>query len=410
MGDVFAGRYELVDPLGEGGTGVVWRVWDHRQHRYSAAKVLRQVDAASMVRFVREQGVRVQHPHLLVPWGWAGDDERVMLVMPVVDGGSASTLLREHGALPPVWGATLLDQLLQGLGRLHDEGMVHRDVKPANLLLDATGRGMPRARLADFGLAMAMGDPRLTTGPFVQGTRGYMAPESLTHGWDPSPAADLFGAGMTAREMLTGRRPEGADQAAVAGELIRARVPSELAAVVLDLVEHDPDDRPASAQEALEALRATGWVAAAEEQLEEGVSVHDHLPELPGGWGPEGPTVGDDRLPAGPPRHDRSLPPSGAATTTMYDVPVRSDQADLQGPAAPTQAAPAARPSGDSGARRAVSRQDGSSGGTRLITGPSERTTGPDRAAAPLVPTWLAWGLVVSGILVLLLVLVLAVL
>ncbi|MGD8149594.1 hypothetical protein [Ornithinimicrobium sp. Y1694] len=70
MGEVLGGRYELVDPLGEGGAGVVWRAWDHRESRYVAAKVMRQADAASLLRFVREQAVRIEHPHVLTPLGW----------------------------------------------------------------------------------------------------------------------------------------------------------------------------------------------------------------------------------------------------------------------------------------------------------------------------------------------------
>ncbi|HEY4558228.1 MAG TPA: hypothetical protein VIG82_08580 [Enteractinococcus sp.] len=86
MGDVFAGRYELVDPLGEGGTGVVWRVWDHRHQQYAAAKVLRQVDASSLLRFMREQSLRLEHPHILTPTGWAGEHDKVLFTMPIASG------------------------------------------------------------------------------------------------------------------------------------------------------------------------------------------------------------------------------------------------------------------------------------------------------------------------------------
>lgn len=408
VGDVFAGRYELVDPLGEGGTGVVWRVWDHRAHRYCAAKVLRQVDASSLVRFVREQGVRVQHSHLLVPYGWAGDDERVMLVMPVVDGGSAATLLAEHGPLPAPWVATLTDQLLQGLGQLHDGGMVHRDVKPANLLLDATGTGVPRARLADFGLTMSVDAPRLTTGPYVHGTLGYMAPESLAHGWDPSPAADLYGVGMTARELLTGQRPQGRDHDAVAGELARAGVPDGLARVLEELVELDPADRPRSAQAAMASLRATGLVATTAEQLGGGVALHDRLPALPAGWTPQGPAQDRGQVPAGPPQHATGLPPAGAARTTMYDVPEEppfdrfaTGQEPSRGPLAEAPAGGAQTPDAP-GPRRVVGRAAPAEPAATRVWNHEETPS------SPVVPPAVAWGLVLAGLLVLLVVLVAA--
>ncbi|MCZ9339811.1 serine/threonine protein kinase, partial [Streptomyces sp. TRM76130] len=87
MGEVFAGRYELVDPIGRGGVGAVWRAWDHRRRRYVAAKVLQQRDAHSLLRFVREQALRIDHPHVLAPASWAADDDKVLFTMDLVTGG-----------------------------------------------------------------------------------------------------------------------------------------------------------------------------------------------------------------------------------------------------------------------------------------------------------------------------------
>ncbi len=298
---MFAGRYELVDPLGSGGTGDVWRVLDHREGRHVAAKVMRQADAASLLRFVREQAVRVHHPHVLTPLGWAGEDDRVLFTMPIVRGGSAATLVGDHGPLPARWVATLLDQLLQALAAIHAAGLVHRDVKPANLLLDATGRGMPHLRLADFGIAAAVDQPRLTHGPQVPGTRGYAAPETLAPGWDPDPRADLYGAGLTAYELLTAQRPE--DGADLAGGLVHADVPPALARVVLALAAADPADRPASAEEAAGALRATGLVAGSAAELgDTDVEVFDQVPALPGDVPPG---------PVDPPRSVPTVAPPG---------------------------------------------------------------------------------------------------
>ena len=297
---MFAGRYELVDPLGSGGTGDVWRVLDHREGTHVAAKVMRQADAASLMRFVREQAVRVHHPHVLTPLGWAGEDDRVLFTMPIVRGGSAATLVGDHGPLPARWVATLLDQLLSALAAIHAAGLVHRDVKPANLLLDATGRGMPHLRLADFGIAAAVDEPRLTHGPHVLGTRGYTAPEAFEPGWDPDPRADLYGAGLTAYELLTAQRPSPGDD--LAAGLAALDVPTAMTDLVLALAEPRPDDRPASAEEALELLRATGLVAADAAGLGDAdVEVFEQVPEVPVPSTAEAPAASTPGAPAAAP-------------------------------------------------------------------------------------------------------------
>lgn len=265
MGDVFSGRYELVDPLGEGGGGLVWRVWDRGSKQYFAAKVLRQVDAGSLMRFMREQSVRIEHPHVLTPVSWAGEDDRVLFTMPLVRGGSVATLVGDFGGLPATWAASLLDQTLIALEQIHSHGLVHRDVKPANLLLDATGRDLPRLRLSDIGVATVLDQPRLTQGALALGTKGYLAPECLHGGWDPDPRADLFSTGMTALEMVTGVRMSALTEgtAPVTTHDVRARlrahaVHPDLASWICQLTEADPAQRPQSASSARDLLRATG--------------------------------------------------------------------------------------------------------------------------------------------------------
>lgn len=132
MGEVFAGRYELIDPIGRGGVGAVWRAWDQRRRRYVAAKVLQQSDAHTLLRFVREQAVRIDHPHVLAPASWAADDDKVLFTMDLVHGGSLAHLVGDYGPLPPRLVCVLLDQLLSGLTAVHAEGIVHRDIKPAD--------------------------------------------------------------------------------------------------------------------------------------------------------------------------------------------------------------------------------------------------------------------------------------
>jgi serine/threonine-protein kinase len=281
MGEVFAGRYELVDLLDEGGMGTVWRTWDSREDFYRAAKVLKQSDSASLLRFVRETSWRIDHDHVVTPIGWAGEDDRVLFTMPLIRGGTVALLIKDYGPLPPRWVITLLDQLLQALAAVHRVGLVHRDVKPGNLLLDATGTGRPHLRLTDFGIAAATDDPRLTRVGDVIGTPGYLAPEAAA-GADPDPRQDLFAAGLVALELITGSRPS-----ALRPELPSAVRESPLGGLLSAMLTTDPAGRIGSAEEALTALARITWWGDPGAEIE----VFDHLPPLPPGWGPDGPAT-----------------------------------------------------------------------------------------------------------------------
>jgi serine/threonine-protein kinase len=238
-----AGRFQLIEPIGEGATGTVWRARDRRRRQVVAAKVLSRCGAEEVLRFVREQSLRVGHPHVVAPDGWAADDDVVVLTMELVRGGTADQLLARHGALPADYVAVLLDQLLQALDAVHGAALVHRDVKPANLLLEATGFRRPHLRLGDFGVAAAAG--RQTGWP--AGTDGYLAPEHAS-GAAPEPRQDLFAAGMAAAELLTGRLPCSPE------DLPRG----PLRPVLTGLIASDPSVRPPSAAAALALLRRSG--------------------------------------------------------------------------------------------------------------------------------------------------------
>ncbi|MFF3908212.1 protein kinase [Streptomyces sp. NPDC001848] len=292
MGEVFAGRYELADPIGRGGVGAVWRAWDHRRRRYVAAKVLQQRDAHSLLRFVREQALRIDHPHVLAPASWAADDDKVLFTMDLVAGGSLVHLVGDYGPLPPLFVCTLLDQLLSGLAAVHAEGVVHRDIKPANILLEATGTARPRLRLSDFGIAMRLGEPRLTETDYVVGTPGYLAPEQLL-GAEPDFPADLFAVGLVALYLLQGAKPD----ARALVEYFAANgtpgapqgVPGPLWEVVASLVQPDPAARFRTATGARKALAAAVELLPEPGPDEEQVEIFDQLGPLPAGFGPEGP-------------------------------------------------------------------------------------------------------------------------
>ncbi|CAM5580068.1 MULTISPECIES: serine/threonine-protein kinase [Streptomyces] len=292
MGEVFAGRYELADPIGRGGVGAVWRAWDHRRRRYVAAKVLQQRDAHSLLRFVREQALRIDHPHVLAPASWAADDDKVLFTMDLVAGGSLVHLVGDYGPLPPVFVCTLLDQLLSGLAAVHAEDVVHRDVKPANVLLEATGTGRPRLRLSDFGIAMRLGEPRLTETNLVVGTPGYLAPEQML-GAEPDFPADLFAVGLVALYLLEGAKPDA--KALVQYFLEHGTpgppqgIPEPLWQVVATLLQPDPADRFRTATGARKALAAAAELLPEPGPDDELVEIFDQLGPLPPGFGPDGP-------------------------------------------------------------------------------------------------------------------------
>ncbi|MFE3647887.1 serine/threonine-protein kinase [Streptomyces sp. NPDC059152] len=295
MGEIFAGRYELVDPIGRGGVGAVWRAWDHRRRRYVAAKVLQQSDAHTLLRFVREQALRIDHPHVLAPASWAADDDKVLFTMDLVHGGSLAHLTGDYGPLPPRMVCTLMDQLLAGLTAVHAEGVVHRDIKPANILLEATGTGRPHLRLSDFGIAMRKGEPRLTETNYVVGTPGYFAPEQML-GAEPDFPADLFAAGLVALSLITGAKP---DTEALVRRFAEHGVPNApddvpepLWQVLASLLHPDPEARFKTATGARKALLAAAELLPEATIEDEVIEVFDHIGPLPAGFAPDGPLRG----------------------------------------------------------------------------------------------------------------------
>ncbi|CAM5626183.1 Protein kinase OS=Streptomyces tendae OX=1932 GN=GUR47_20945 PE=4 SV=1 [Streptomyces tendae] len=321
MGEVFAGRYELVDPIGRGGVGAVWRAWDHRRRRYVAAKVLQQRDAHSLLRFVREQALRIDHPHVLAPASWAADDDQVLFTMDLVTGGSLVHLVGDYGPLPPDFVCTLLDQLLAGLAAVHGEGVVHRDIKPANLLLEATGTGRPRLRLSDFGIAMRLGEPRLTETNLVVGTPGYLAPEQMM-GAEPDFPADLFAVGLVALYLLEGAKPDAkalVQHFAEYGTPPAPRgIPEPLWQVVATLVQPDPVARFRTATGARKALAAAVELLPEPGPDDELIEIFDQVGPLPPGFDTEGPlkrasglddAATDPRQPTAPGPAPHTTPP-----------------------------------------------------------------------------------------------------
>ncbi|WP_327354814.1 protein kinase domain-containing protein [Streptomyces sp. NBC_01304] len=326
MGEVFAGRYELVDPIGRGGAGAVWRAWDHRRRRYVAAKVLQQSDAHALLRFVREQALRIDHPHVLAPASWAADDDKVLFTMDLVGGGSLAHLIGDYGPLPTPYVCTLLDQLLAGLQAVHAEGVVHRDIKPANILLEATGTRRPHLRLSDFGISMRKGEPRLTETNYVVGTPGYFAPEQML-GAEPDFPADLFAVGLVALYLLEGAKPDAkalieyfADHGTPGAP---QSIPEPLWQVVATLLQPDPQARFRTATGARKALAAAAELLPEPGPDDELVEVFDQLGPLPDGFDPAGPR---------PPEPPRSEPHAQTPQPPQAQAPAQTPAVTPQQP------------------------------------------------------------------------------
>ncbi|MFB7372738.1 protein kinase [Streptomyces sp. NPDC056222] len=371
MGEVFAGRYELIDPIGRGGVGAVWRAWDHRRRRYVAAKVLQQSDAHTLLRFVREQALRIDHPHVLAPASWAADDDKVLFTMDLVAGGSLAHVIGDYGPLPPRFVCTLLDQLLSGLAAVHAEGVVHRDIKPANILLDVTGAGRPHLRLSDFGISMRKGEPRLTETNYVVGTPGYFAPEQML-GAEPDFPADLFAVGLVALYLLQGQKPD--SRALIEYFMAHGTpgapegIPEPLWQVLAGLLQPDPQARFKTATGVRKALTSAIEMLPEARPDEEPVEVFDQIGPLPAGFGPNGP---EPRAPAQP-------------VATPASVPAQPHtQPQTEGQALPQQPVPTPSPSETGSFHLSPPPQPVAAPTQPPVTAPSAHTASPHPAAAP---------------------------
>lgn len=315
MGDIVAGRFELIDLLGSGAAGSVWRAWDHKERRYLAAKVLKHSDSESIMRFIREARTIIEHDHVLVPRNWVGEDDRVLFTTDLVRGGSLAALANAAGPLPERWVLEIGRQTAQALASIHAQGFVHRDVKPANLLLEPTGVDRPHVWLADFGIATTLDSPRLTATHLVLGTPGYLALEAY-QGALPAPSQDMWALGAVLRHLATGETPPPAPDADAwrdAGP--RWSMSTAFAALVAELLATDPSARP-TAEEAVVRMRQLSFAAPTPTQQ---IEVRDQIGWPPLGWGPDGPVGRSDAGTPGP----QHLGPVGSGNATALDPPTR---------------------------------------------------------------------------------------
>jgi eukaryotic-like serine/threonine-protein kinase len=253
------GRYVLGRQLGAGGMGIVRTAHDEVLHRAVAVKLLADnlaADPEARERFLREAraAARIHDPHVVTVYDVGDEAGRPYLVMELVDGPSFADILATEGKLDPHEVVEVAAQALAGIARAHDADLLHRDVKPGNLLRHPDGT----VKVTDFGVVEAADAPGLTRTGFVIGTRSYLAPERR-RGRPADRRTDLYALGATLVELLTGRSP-----AEDASAELPEEVPLALARLVGMLLAEDPDDRPATAEEALEVL-AGGGASTAEE-------------------------------------------------------------------------------------------------------------------------------------------------
>lgn len=273
----FAGRYRLLEELGRGTTSVVYRATDAAGGPPVAVKVLDgrlTWDPRALERLRREALIsrRVSHEGVVRVHDFAEDAGRAAVVQELVDGRSVASLLEVEGALPVRRACRLTIDMLEAISACHGAGILHRDVKPGNVLVDAADR----ARLVDFGIARVALMTTVTRTGALLGTPGYQSPEVL-RGDRPDLRCDLYGVGLVLHEMLTGRPafaggpPELVPLRQLSGapppvRAVRPDVPEWLDALVSSLLHPDPERRPEDALAVMEALRRGAPPRGAEER------------------------------------------------------------------------------------------------------------------------------------------------
>ncbi|MCW2613807.1 MAG: serine/threonine protein kinase, partial [Frankiales bacterium] len=290
---LLADRYRLEERIAVGGMGEVWRAADTVLGRVVAVKTLRpefvgDADFRARFRAEAQHSARLSHPGIAAVYDFGETPDAAWLVMELVDGEPLSSLLWRERVLPTDRVLDVVAQTAAALQAAHDGGVVHRDVKPGNLLVRPDGV----VKVTDFGIASAAGSTPLTQTGQLVGTALYVSPEQAS-GRRAGPASDLYSLGVVAFECLSGARPFPGEHpvAVVLAHLndpppdLPSEVPPAVVALVQRLLAKDPADRPASAGELAVTARA----------------LRDRLAEGPDALLPVSPPVGARAATAGAP-------------------------------------------------------------------------------------------------------------
>lgn len=308
------GRYLLEERIARGGSAEVWRARDEELDRPVAVKLLHPhlvPDARARLRLAAEGRLvaSLNHPAIVQMYDVLVDEEQPALIMELIEGESLNARLARDGALPPRLATAIGAEVADGLAEAHRHGIVHRDVKPSNILLDTEGH----AHLADFGIAHSL-EPdaeRLTQTGMMVGTPAYLSPEQLA-GEDVGPRTDLFGLGAVLFQMLTGRPPYAAmaplrlAEAHAAGPPAMTGVPASLEEITRGCLATNPSDRPPDADFVAAQLRAFPIMTPEERDLETRV-----IPVVPA------PAPSPQPSKEEPPRSGPRFPVAGVATAVL---------------------------------------------------------------------------------------------
>jgi serine/threonine-protein kinase len=267
-----SGRYETSERLGSGGMSNVYKATDRILERTVAVKILAEHlsdDERFVARFRREAlaVAKLIHPNIVQVYDSGVDDGRHYIVMEYVQGRSGAQILQRQGSVDAEIAAEIGIQACAGLDYAHRRGIIHRDVKPGNLMVvgGPVGGGEMTVKLTDFGIARAIEQTRITQVGSVVGTAAYLAPEQV-RGEEATPATDVYALGVVLYQFLTGRLPyEGSSLAELAvrqqnekplpPSTYNEEVPGSLGSAVLRALEGDPNRRYASAGELATGLR-----------------------------------------------------------------------------------------------------------------------------------------------------------
>ncbi|MFJ8360492.1 serine/threonine-protein kinase [Streptomyces sp. NPDC093984] len=321
---LIAGRYQLNTTIGRGAMGEVWRAYDQMLDRPVAVKVLldRNADptATSRFRLEAQTAGRLHHPHVVGVLDFGEHEGRLFLVMELVEGASLARVLADDGPLPAEQVAAIAAQAAAGLAVAHEQGIVHRDIKPGNLLLDAGGT----LKIGDFGIARFMDDPSgaLTVTGQIVGTSLYIAPERAL-GKPAGPASDVYSLGCVLYQLLTGRPPFRADSpiailhqhldaAPVPPRELGAALPPAFENYLLGLLAKRPEDRPTARQVA--DWFATGAWRGRPEPLPAAAPIPVPTPASV-------PTPAPVPTPAAAPAPKSPIPPRMEGPVTTYKLP-----------------------------------------------------------------------------------------
>ena len=290
------GRYALVERVGSGAMGVVWRARDELLDREVAVKQLRWPDLTAdavevaRARAMREarNAARLQHPDAISVFDVVVEDGRPWLVMEYLPSRSLAGLLAERGGVSPDEAARIGGRVATALAAAHVAGIVHRDVKPSNVLIGHDGK----VKLTDFGISRAAGDGSLTDTGMITGTPAYLAPE-VARGEQPAEASDVFSLGAMLYAAIEGQSPYGVSDnsfgllyRAAAGRIEPPTRCGPLTAVLTRLLASDPAERPTAAE-------AVTLLADAGSRVEPDAPVEDEPPsEVPPEPEPGGDEVG----------------------------------------------------------------------------------------------------------------------